>query len=189
MLDTYSAWQTGKPIQSRLPGVYSQVNKDPIVSWLLDYWEDFLLFQKQQVDLLLTQNLDPLICDPEYLDFLAFLHGYTDQFWDRNWPISAKRLLIYWATREIFVLQGTLQSIHRVLLCFGIQNIVENVNDFIVDVSEVGEPIGDLAWRYKIYLPTVYQGTSVEQQVRNLDYIFGVGYCQKQIIFTDERSY
>jgi Phage tail protein (Tail_P2_I) len=189
MLNTYEAWNTRKPAQSRLPGFSNKTKTDPLVAAIVSYWDNFLIYQKTQVDLLRDQNLNALECEPEYLDFLAPLHGFSGQFWDRNWPISAKRKLIDGAFKIIWKRQGSEDSIHYVLNCFDILNQVVTVNDFLVDISEVGDPIGDLAWRYNIYLPTQYENTPIEKQVQNLDYIFGVGYCEKFIIFDDTRAY
>jgi len=186
MRNTKEAWQLQQPIYSRLPGYHGDYSRNDTVKHIVQYWDEFLVFQKTKVDDLLTKNLDPLLCDAEYLDFLAYLSFYNKRFWDKTWKESAKRKLIN-GSNLVWNFFGTFTSLGYVISCFDIKHQLQNVGDFIVGISQVGDPLGDITWSYRIYLPSIYQGTETEDLVHRLNYLFGVGYCESEVIFDDSR--
>ncbi|NJN88912.1 MAG: hypothetical protein HC878_00055 [Leptolyngbyaceae cyanobacterium SL_5_14] len=183
MTNPAQAWSEGKPVLARLPQRYKSNN---LTSWIVNYWDAFLVFQKYQVDALLEKNLNGKTCDSEYLDFLGYLSFYNARFWDSSWEDAAKRKLIC-GSDIVWNYFGTFTSLSYVLSAFDIKHKLQNVGDFIVDVSQVGDPLGDITWSYRIYLPTEYQGTETEEKVKKLNYLFGVGYCESEIIFDASR--
>lgn len=186
MKSTFEAWQSGEPIYSRLPGYNGDYNRNETVKHLVKYWDDFLVFQKSQGDLLFEKNLNAETCDSEYLDFLGYFSFYNGRFWDRSWTDSAKRKLIT-GSNIVWNYFGTFESLGYVLNAFDIRHKLQNVGDFLVDISTVGEPLGDITWSYRIYLPPEYQGTEIEEKVKDLNYLFGVGYCESEIVFDEAR--
>jgi Phage tail protein (Tail_P2_I) len=186
-MDTFLAWQNNRPVYDRLPGDRGAYQVNDPTNWITKYWDDFLVYQKTQVDLLLTQNLNPETCDEEFLDYLGFISGFTKDTWDRNWPPSAKRKLIKEAYTLIWLNPGSINSISFIISAFDIQNRVIKTGDFLIGISEVGDPIGDIYWDYTIFLPTRYQGTNTVKLVEKLNYLFGVCYCYSRIIFDDSK--
>jgi Phage tail protein (Tail_P2_I) len=188
MKSPYEAWTVDqRPLFSRLPGVQGQYSRNSVVDSITKFWDEFLVFQKSQVDLLFTQNLNPLTCDSEYLDYLAYMSGFNDRYWERSYPDSAKRKLIDGAFKVIWRRFGTFQSLGYVIDCFDIKNRIQKTGDYTVGESLVGDVIGDLGFNYTIFLPTIYQGQAESRRVEQLNFLYGIGYADYSIIYDDSK--
>lgn len=180
-MQTITSWATGRPIYSRLPDCYKE---NPVADWLTAYFDDLLIETKAKVDDL-PRQLNPLECDVKWLDFLAPLCGFTGEYWEQSYPVSAKRLLLDNAYKIIWVNKGSRTALSTVLTCFGIQHLITNRGDFILGSSKTGDPLGTTAWEYQIFLPTIYRGTSTVQLVEKLDKLYSPLWCDREIIFNN----
>jgi Phage tail protein (Tail_P2_I) len=186
-MQTSEAWATGRPIFSRLPGENEGYTGNAVADWLTDYWDALLLDTRATIIDLRDRQLDPLTCDPDYLDLLAPLCGFSGEYWDRNWSEEGKRALLAVAYTEIWINKGTKEVLEFVLNSLGVRALVEVSGDFRVDISEVGDRIGTLPWDYTIYLPPEYEDQPQETLTRRINYLFGVLWCEWRIAFDATR--
>lgn len=183
MNDTYSAWISGRPIYSRLPECYKE---GEIADWLTAYWDDILIETKAKVyDL--PRQLNPLTCDSNWLDFLAPLCGFTGEYWDKDWDVTAKRKLLDYSYLSIWANKGSKETLDLVLNCFDINHVILSEGDFVLGASKIGQqPLGTTPWEYTIYLPSSYLGLYKADLTRKLNRLFGPCWCESQIIFDNQ---
>lgn len=84
-------WDKGRPIFLNLPRDGYQNNPD--VEALLTQPDEFLTSTKVLAETF-YQKLNPTDCPDEWLDYIAWLHGWSDEYWDTLWQPSVKRALI-----------------------------------------------------------------------------------------------
>lgn len=185
-MDTYNAWVIEqRPIYSRLPDCYKE--DDPSVSdWLTEYWDQFLLNTKTKVDDI-PRQLNPLTCDPEWLDYLSVLCGWYGEYWDAKWPVESKRTLLANSFTLIWPNKGSFKVLSFVLFTLGIKHFIEIGQSFLVGYSEVGDRIGSIAWDYDILLPSEYYKTDVEKLANKINQLFGPCWCRSSVLFDDSR--
>ncbi|MFN6460541.1 MAG: phage tail protein [Nostoc sp. DedVER02] len=181
-MQTSESWATNKPIYSRLPECY-QTNE--VTEWLTDYFDELLVDTKAKIDDL-PRQLDPLLSDPEWLDFLAPLTGFTGDYWDKTWATETKRLLISNSFINIWANKGSKEVLSLVLNCFGIQHLITSRGNFILGTSTTGDPLGTSAWEYIIYLPTAYKYGNKFKLTQKLNSLYGPCWCSSEIIFNDD---
>ncbi|AFY49020.1 Phage tail protein (Tail_P2_I) [Nostoc sp. PCC 7524] len=181
-MQTQIAWQTGRPIFSRLPEVYQE---NAIANYLTAFWDELLVNNKARIDDL-PRQLNPLTCDANWLDFLAPLCGFTGEYWDRKWQDNFKRNLIASSYQRIWSNKGSRECLSTVLICFKIPHNIATMGDFILGQSKLGvDPLGSLAFKYIIYLRSSYQGTPEVKLVEKLNKLFGPCWCKSEVIFDD----
>ena len=111
MADRAEIWASKRPIMNSLPQYGYQ---DNLVTDWLTAWVDSELSKTAEGLQNFYTNLQPDTAPSEYLDFLGWLVGFSDRYWDVSWSDSVKRGMIqngYWIVNHI----GTLDSIRRVL--------------------------------------------------------------------------
>jgi hypothetical protein len=95
--------------------------------------------------------LDPQNADThEDLDYLALLYGLRNLYWNESWSIPSKRAMLDF---DVIKNRGSARSLSHVLFHAGYPNIIELAGDFLVNISEVGDPIGIAPWTYELTLP------------------------------------
>ncbi|MBD2452240.1 hypothetical protein H6G76_35105 [Nostoc sp. FACHB-152] len=179
MTTTYQAWQTGRPIFSRLPEVYQE---NPVADWLTEYWDELLTQNKAKIDDL-PRNLDPTTCDENWLDFLAPLCGFTGEYWDKSWKTSSKRLLLANSYTLIWKNKGSREVLSFVLNALGIEHEIWTGSSFILGVSQVSiDKLGSGAWQYKVLLPSRYAQEGYEFKLaRKINRLFGPLWCKSEV--------
>lgn len=180
-MQTSESWATNKPIHSRLPECY-QTNE--ITEWLTGYFDELLVETKTKVDDL-PRQLNPLLCDPEWLDFLAPLTGFTGDYWDKTWATQTKRLLISNSYINIWPGKGSKEVLSLVLDCFDIRHLITSRGNFILGTSTTGDPLGTSAWEYIIYLPNAYKYGDKFKLTQKLNSLYGPYWCSTEILFND----
>lgn len=182
----YEAWIVErKPIYSRLPDCYKEGDPD-ISAWLVGYWDELLIDTKTKIDDF-PRQLNPAICDVEYLDFLAPILGWTKQYWDKTYSEKSKRLLLSnsWGGRKIWEAKGSAGVLSFVLDSLGIKNKVMEQGDFLVGITAVGQPLGQIPWQFNIFLPTLYQNTFLQRRAERIAWLFSPAWCFRNIVFED----
>lgn len=181
MTQTQTAWNSGKPISSRLPEVYQE---NEVAEYLTQFWDELLVGTKLKIDDL-SRQLNPLECDENWLDFLAPLCGFTEVYWDKTWGAGAKRLLLHNSYSTIWPNKGSKEVLSLVLTCFNIQHLITSRGDFIIGSSSVGDALGTSAWEYIIYLPTIYRNKTQQKLTEKLNILYGPCWCSTEIIFNN----
>lgn len=183
---TYIRWfEEKRPVKGLLPGINGQYTQNEVVDWLtapIDAdLQRLLEFFNNYGD-----QLNPLTAANEYLDYAAAFCGFTGEYWDRDWPIEAKRQLLSRAFSVIWPFKGTATALSFVLDSFRILHIIQQGESFIIGRNVVGDPLGSIAWDYKIILPDYYFQTPTARLAERLDFLFGPCWCTKEIIYDNE---
>jgi hypothetical protein len=181
------AWASSRPVFVRLPGTNGGYTENPIADWLTQYWDELLVGTLGKLRDIPARQLNPLTADEDWLDFLAPLTGWDSKYWDKNYPIAGKRQLLAnsFVGASIWKNKGSADVLSFVLAQAGIQNRVMVRGDFLVGISEVGDPIGTLEWEYAILLPTAYESTDKERAARRINKLFGPAWCEAFWVYDD----
>lgn len=119
MNNAYSIpWDKGQPVTLRLPRDGYQNNPD-VVS-LLSQPDWFLTSKKEQLETL-YQQLTGETAPVSWLDYLAWLLGWSDEYWDTRWSESVKRQLIVIAN-SVWERLGRSDVITQILDIHGIEH-------------------------------------------------------------------
>lgn len=119
MSNAYSrAWDNGRPVFLNLPRDGYQNNPD--VEALLTQPDEFLTSTKVLMETFYAK-LNPVDCPEGWLDYLAWLNGWSDEYWDTLWKPSVKRLLIA-LSNTIWKGLGQKQTLELVLTTHGVIN-------------------------------------------------------------------
>ncbi|MBD2256642.1 phage tail protein [Pseudanabaena sp. FACHB-2040] len=186
-MDTYSAWAGGRPVLSRLPGINDSYTGNEVADWLTDYPDSLLVGTKAKIDDL-PRQLDPDNCDADWLDYLAPLCGWHGEYWDRAWPVTAKRTLLRNSYTLIWPSKGSQQVLSFVLTALGINHVIQQGQSFIIGVGQVGDPLGLVAWDYDIILPTSYYGRPEAKLTERINELFGPCWCSSEILYDDKYN-
>lgn len=92
-----------RPTFNRLPVIGYQDN--PIADALTQFYDEKLVAVGSQIQSFHTL-LDPVTCPTKYLDYLAYLVGMVDPYYDTRWSERVKRLMIARAN-DLFRMRGT----------------------------------------------------------------------------------
>jgi Phage tail protein (Tail_P2_I) len=193
-MDTATAWATGKPVYSRLPGINEGYRKDedpnvirddpeelPIAKWLTDFWDALLVAKKAQLDDIKNRQMNPLECDPEWLDLLAVMAGFTGEYWDKSWPVEVKRQLVFHAFTLIWANKGSEAVLRFLLDTFGINYDIWMGDQFLAGIDGAGSEVGAPQWRYVIRVGLEYLRNSDQFKLaEKLNRLYGP-------LFTDNR--
>jgi hypothetical protein len=159
MNDAYTAWKIEKrPIFSRMPEeqVGTSYKDYPATDWLLAYWDKIFVECADKLEDL-PRQFDPLLCDEEYLDFLAPLCGWTGEYWSADYPPESKRLLLSQAYKLIWSNKGSLQVLSYVLNALFIDHRIFIPGTFILGYSQLSvNTLGSSGWQFTIFLPRKY---------------------------------
>ena len=184
--ELYRRWYIdNKPASGLLPGINGGYTDNPVSQWLMAPPDNLLVEIRDTIDDF-PRQLNPLLCDEDMLDYISTMFGFTDSYWDRTWPVAAKRKLLSQAFILIWPQKGTSLVLSFVLDAFDIKHIIQEGQSFIVGRNVVGDPIGAIAWDYKIILPYKYYATSIETLARRIDYLFGPCWCSRELVFSTE---
>ena len=173
-----NAWLE-RPIYSRLPETYTDNN---IADWLTHYYDELLIQLNTKIDDI-PRQLNPALCDPVWLDFLAPLCGFTPDYWDVKWTVAAKRTLLSNSWSYIWKNKGTKEVLSFILNALDIEHEIVQGSDFILGKSQLSlDSLGESAWEYVIYLPTSYEPNGYEFQLtRRINSLFGCYWCRSSV--------
>lgn len=116
MADRREVWESKRPVFSSLPA-YGYQNND-VTDWVTS-WVDQELSKVSDTLQNFHENIDPATCPESLLDYLAWMVGLSNQFWDVTWQPSVKRAMIANA-HYLFNHLGTLDTIRKVLDIHGL---------------------------------------------------------------------
>jgi hypothetical protein len=146
-----------RPFYTRLPSETPNTYQgNDVVDWLCSYWDE--IYHSTQLKLKdLPRQFDPEFCDPEYLDFLAPICGFTPPYWDKNFSISSKRLLLKNAYTLIWKEKGTLNQLSFILTALNIDHKIITPGSFILGEGQLNiSPLGSGGWQFLVILPVKY---------------------------------
>jgi hypothetical protein len=90
-----------RPLYSRLPGISEGYRSDPAFSeketpsqWLTSGVDEFLSKKKDSIASFYADYLDPELCNPATLDWLAQHVGLFGALWNTEWDVEIKRVMI-----------------------------------------------------------------------------------------------
>lgn len=186
MTHTATAWATGRPIYSRLPGINGAYTDNPVADWLTDHWDAVLLAAKAKVDDL-PRQLTPAACDVDWLDFLAPLCGFSGEYWDKSWSTTIKRSLLSNSYTLIWQNKGSRQVLTFLLTTLGVTHEIWLGSSFLVGVTELaagGALIGDPEWKYYILLPLAYLRESSEfRRAEQVNRLYGPAFADSVVAY------
>lgn len=196
---TTSVYATPTPILLSLPVSWQDPDISPLTTSVTAYWDSE--YNKVVSKLLdLYRQVDPATCDPEWLDLLAVMFGWTALYWNKSWGIQIKRDLLtstydgelVAVTGErvqggIFATKGSLATLSVVLALAGHPNNVVVEGDFLVGINEVGDAIGVQPWEYTLYLPPSYQASPKLNEVLLLVSLFQPAWVKRNLVFSADR--
>lgn len=183
MSSTAEAWETGRPIYSRLPGINGGYTDNAPADWLTDFWDGLLVALKGKIDDL-PRQLNPDTCDPDWLDFLAPLCGFTGEYWDKAWSEDRKRSLLRNSYTLIWSNKGSEAVLSFLLDTFDINHEIWLGDSFLLGVTELPGTLGSPEWQYYILLPLQYLRESVEfRLVEKLNRLYGPVFADSTVAY------
>jgi hypothetical protein len=184
---TAEAWGSGRPLYYRLPGVnegYRQEDTSTsIAAWLTEYWDDLLVESKATADDL-PRQLDPALCDPQWLDFLAPLCGFVQEYWEAGFPEAVKRSLLINSYNLIWANKGSQAVLAFLLNTFGINHSIWLGDSFVVGETTLPGTIGSPAWQFYILLTLEYLRESPEfARAEQLRQLYSPAFCDSLVAY------
>lgn len=148
-----------RPVFNRLPVIGYQDN--PIADALTSYYDERLVTVGNLAqDLHL--NLNPATCPETYLDWLGFMVGMVQPYYNQGWKVPVKRLAVANAN-EIFKLRGTLPGINKALGIHGFEYLLFNTTDLKLPFTfGVGNVFGRKSDSTRVLLPLKYARNGYE---------------------------
>lgn len=180
----YEAWiLQGRPIYARLPrakyNIEDQANPS---NWLTRWFDEMLMGLKADLDDL-PRQLDATTCDPEWLDFVAALSGFTGQYWDKNWPLSAKRTIAENAN-EIWANKGSRETLEFLFAAFALQTQIYMTDGFYADVTELDGWLEQGSYFFAVLVPLTYLRESYSfKLVEKLTRLFSPIFCDSIVCY------
>lgn len=180
------AWKAGKPLWLRLPRVY---RANEIAGWLTAYWDNLLVEIYAKVMDAYDRQLRIINADEKWVDFLAPLLGWDGTHWNTVWPLEGKKTLLLnsFQGQRIWETKGSRDTLVFVLAAVGIRNNVQVDGDFIIDSSEIGDPIGYDPWSFTVFLPPEYESTDKYREAVRIIELFSPAWCEWQIVYDEEQ--
>lgn len=165
----------------RLPATYQE---NDVVSWFTQPYDEFLASFKSTLDTLPT-HLDPTTCDPDWLDYLAALSGFTGRYWSSHWATDVKRSLIAMSFKFLWKRRGTRAVLETVLSLFlGTRFDVWTTGEFRADITVLPGLIGDPEFRYFVRLPLDFRRDSEQFRIAALmNELYGVAACDSSVVY------
>lgn len=105
------AWTLGSPVFRRLPEKGYRDNT--VTQWIVTPVDEILTGVKTKLEGFYA-SLNPATCPDDYLDYVGFLMGYSDTYWDTLWSNEVKRQLCVEAS-SLWHRMGTHDTLQRVL--------------------------------------------------------------------------
>ncbi len=188
------AWDTGKPIYDRLPGDNEGYRKDQqwdgydpttdVALWLTEPWDSLLMELKGKIDNLPITHLDPAAADPENLDWLAQLCGFTGEYWQTDWAVLVKRQLIANSLNFIWINKGTRPLLEWLISLFGLQVRIYLLGEFLAGINAAGDLLGGDPFNYYLLVKLAYLRNSPEWAlVEKLNKLYGPVFCESRVCY------
>ena len=135
-----------RPIYSRLPQIsqrYKAENPENPSNWLTRWFDELLVGTKTKIDDL-PRQLNALTCDADWIDFVAYLSGFSGEYWDKAWSMATKRAIASKAN-WIWSNKGTKAVLEYILNAVNLSAVIWLADDAVFDVDDLdvasfGEP-------------------------------------------------
>jgi hypothetical protein len=191
-----AGWDTGNPIHDRLPGENEGYRKDeswdghdpsvdpPIARWLTEPWDALLMESKGKIETIYTTHLNPLTAEPENLDWLAQLHGFTGEYWSVDWDVAVKRQLIANSFTKIWENKGSRSLLEWIFQTFGLETRIYLYGEFLADINVAGDVLGGEALQYWLLVTLKYLRTSDEWKLlEKLNRLYSPVCCNSRVTY------
>jgi hypothetical protein len=143
-----------RQIFDRLPIDGYQNNEN--VDWLTVFWDDLIDYLKSDIcDDYFPKQLNPLDCEPIWLDYLAPLLGFSSKYWKTNWEVLTKRKILEKAN-WIHSNRGSRNVIEFFLDIFVPSSYIWISDYFRAGLTVLPGFIGNLSFQYFVIMPLNY---------------------------------
>jgi hypothetical protein len=177
------------PITSLLPGENGAYTDNPAARSLTAPFDISTAALISALTNFYARALDPLTCEPAYLDWLAQWAGYTGVYWDSAWPIAAKRSLINEAYTRVWPEKGSQALLVWLFGLFEIDaQIISSSEPLRADVSRAGDRLGGPASIFHVLLPMSYSRLRQWLTVRRLLSLFTAIWIPYTVSYVESRA-
>jgi phage tail-like protein len=150
-------YKQGRPTYHSLPIRNYQDND--VADWLT-HWHDQKVVNTANILSNFYKAFDPFVAPEDYLNFLAYLVGLSQEYWDVKWSNDVKRQLIsvaheLWSTKGTLLAISKVLDIHQLEYAFWISSSIRL--SFTLPVL-----VGSDDLRFYVRLPLKYSRTSSE---------------------------
>lgn len=135
-----------------LPQYYQTL---PVIKWLWEYLESFELSIIATVNNILIEYLSIDLGTSRGLDFIASKNGLDAIFWDRNWTVNEKRMLLQ-NYRKILTEMGNKDFINWLFGVFQLNSKLTTSTGWKLDVSQFPITFGGSIFDYTIKVDPSY---------------------------------
>lgn len=155
------SWKSLRPIFNRLPSAYRDDNDGANASnYLTAFWDELAVEIRTKVSGFYDTYLDPASAPEDWLDWIAQLCGYTEEFWSPAWDARIKRQLIADSYKRIWVERGTQAGIDYWFDTFELDTynpVDPSKTVYLIDYFKAGETsapytVGGEAYRWYLRL-------------------------------------
>lgn len=153
------AWIIDKrPIYSRLPQISQRYNGEDFENpsqWITRWFDELLVATKATIDDL-PRQLNALTCDADWIDFVAYLSGFSGEYWDKSWSMATKRAIAC-KSNWIWSNKGTQAILEYIIAAVGLSAVIWLGEGFVIGESIIGETtLGEPEYQYFIQVPFLY---------------------------------
>lgn len=179
------SWSNGRPIHGRLPEESQQYQGNDLADWLTDPWDELLTDSRDLAQNFYTTHLNPATAAAANLDWLAQLSGYTGAYWDSQWPVAVKRILIAEAFSRVWPGKGTRAVLEWVIALFGLEMRVYILGDFLAGYNAAGDTLGtDSGFEYFLRVKLIYSRNSQQWALlERLNRLYSPVYVTSQVCY------
>lgn len=174
-----------RPIYARLPKInqrYQAENPENPTNWITRWFDELLVQTKTTLDDL-PRQLNALTCDEEWIDFVAYLGGFTGEYWDKSWPLGSKRLIASEAN-WIWSNKGTRQVLEYLFAALNLDVTIWAGEQFYPDVTPLPAFLGEPTYQYWAIVPITYLRTSPEYRLADrINRLFGAVVSDSRVVY------
>lgn len=182
-----TAWVTDqRPIYSRLPQIsqrYKAENPDNPTNWITLWFDELLVATKATIDDL-PRQLNALTCDPEWIDFVAYLSGFSGEYWDKSWNLATKRAI---ASRAnwIWANKGTREVLEYLFNALNLSAAIWINSGFYVDESLLDiDTLSEPQYQYFVTVPLSYDRDGAQFRLaEKINRLFGPIVCDSSVCY------
>jgi phage tail P2-like protein len=182
-----TAWIIDKrPIYSRLPQIsqrYKAENPANPGNWITQWFDELLVKTKASIDDL-PRQLNALTCDADWIDFVAYLSGFSGEYWDKAWSMATKRAIASKAN-WIWSNKGTQEVLEYIIAAVGLSAVIWLADDGTFDVDNLDEiSFGEPQYQYFIQVPFSYDRDGMSFRLaEKINRLYGPIVCDSAVCY------
>jgi len=175
-----------RPIYSRLPQIsqrYKAENPENPSNWLTRWFDELLVGTKTKIDDL-PRQLNALTCDADWIDFVAYLSGFSGEHWDKAWSMATKRAIASKAN-WIWSNKGTKAVLEYILNAVNLSAVIWLADDAVFDVDDLDvASFGEPQYQYFIQVPFSYDRNGAQFRLaEKINRLYGPIVCDSAVCY------